>query len=72
MTKEKRDIQIKLDKLYIDYAEAYQHYNDLRWEIETNQFDNSDDKIILKFQKEHMDLLKEKLDKLSKQFKEYE
>lgn len=36
MTKEKRDIQIELDKLWIEYSQLYQKFNNLDYFIETN------------------------------------
>jgi len=36
MTKKQRDIQIILDKLWIEYSQLYQKVNNLKYFIETN------------------------------------
>ena len=77
MSPEKRNIQIVLDKLWIEYSQLYQRVNNLDYHISkqvcsANHIPHSLDLLYNQYEamKTYLDILKERIDDLSKQFKE--
>lgn len=79
MTKNKRWIKIKLNKLWTEYAYLHQRMNDVYYFLHVNEkskwsktFPNQIEfwKQHLKYLKKENKIIKERIDDLSKQFKE--
>ena len=77
MSPEKRNIQIVLDKLWIEYSQLYQKVNNLDYHLSkqvcsANNIPHSLDLLYNQYEamKTYLDILKERIDDLSKQFKE--
>ena len=79
MTQEKRNIQIILDKLWIEYSQLYQKVNNLDYHLSKqvcseNNIPHSLDLLYNQYEamKTYLNILKDRIDDLSKQFKECE
>lgn len=74
MTKEKRNIQIVLDKLWIEYSQLYQKVNNLDYFLETHINEETYQIELMcaqhKIMNTYLNILKQRIDDLSKQFKE--
>ena len=77
MTQEKRNIQIVLDKLWIEYSQLYQKVNNLDYHLSEqccleNAIPHSLHLLCKQYEamKTYLNILKERIDDLSKQFKE--
>ena len=77
MTPEKRNIQVILDKLWIEYSQLYQKVNNLHWHLHLVVDDENEGQYGIKLLQEqhkamttYLNILKERIDNLSKEFKE--